>query len=83
MLLQQYLIELMDSGQHQLLPVYACHLRAEERREVCCCAVYILPEYVRRNVSGLQKFVLHLMTSVGWSACRCIGCEQSAAPPTA
>ena len=36
MLLQQYLIELMDSGQHQLLPVYACHLRAEERREVGC-----------------------------------------------
>jgi hypothetical protein len=33
-LLQQYLVELMDSGQHSLLPVYACHLRAEERREV-------------------------------------------------
>ena len=40
MLLQQYLIELMDSGQHQLLPVYACPLRAEERREVCCWIVY-------------------------------------------
>ncbi len=33
-LLQQYLVELMDSGQHSLLPVYACHLRVEERREV-------------------------------------------------
>ena len=34
MLLQQYLVELMDSGQHSLMPVYACHLRADERREV-------------------------------------------------
>ena len=33
-LLQQYLVELMDSGQHSLMPVYACHLRADERREV-------------------------------------------------
>lgn len=34
MLIQQYLVELMDSGQHSLMPVYACHLRADERREV-------------------------------------------------
>ncbi len=74
MLLQQYLIELMDSGQHQLLPVYACHLRAEERRVVGCCIIY-LPRYDKRNVSGCQKNCPYLKTSMGWSACRCTGCE--------
>ena len=33
-LLQLYLVHLIDSGQHALLPLYACHLRADVRREV-------------------------------------------------
>ena len=41
-LLQQYLVELIDSGQHSLLPVYACHLRAEERREVSLNPPFVL-----------------------------------------
>ena len=46
-------------------------------------ASYILPRKDRRNVSDFQKFVLHLTTSMGWSACNCTGCEQGAAPMTA
>ena len=41
-LLQQYLVDLIDSGQHSLLPVYACHLRAEERREVSLNPPFVL-----------------------------------------
>ncbi|BDA47704.1 Nuclear pore complex protein NUP107 [Coccomyxa sp. Obi] len=33
-LLQLYLMHLIDSGQHALIPLYACHLRADVRREV-------------------------------------------------
>ena len=33
-LLQLYLVHLIDSGQHALLPLYACHLRADVRHEV-------------------------------------------------
>lgn len=55
MLLQQYLIELMDAGQHSLLPVYACHLRADERREVS------LPRLSAHESSGIA---LHLAALV-------------------
>jgi hypothetical protein len=33
-LLQLYMVHLIDSGQHALLPLYACHLRADVRQEV-------------------------------------------------
>lgn len=33
-LLQLYLMHLIDAGQHALLPVYACHMRADVRHEV-------------------------------------------------
>ena len=45
-LLQQYLVELMDSGQHSLMPVYACHLRADERREVSMILLPCRPDEV-------------------------------------
>ena len=54
MLLQQYLVELMDSGQHSLMPVYACHLRADERREVSTIPLLRRPdEIVSASKSGL------------------------------
>jgi hypothetical protein len=34
MLLQHYLMHLVDAGQHALLPLYACHLSADVRHEV-------------------------------------------------
>ena len=64
-LLQQYLVELMDSGQHSLMPVYACHLRADERREVSMILLPCRPDEVGL---GFKSRVLPSLCTVSWTS---------------
>lgn len=70
-LLQLYMMHLIDSGQHQLLPVYACHMRADIRHEVGMqqhlrCLLPLCPLYTsglcRSGLLHVSKYVVFFIS---------------------
>ena len=52
-LLQLYIMHLIDSGQHALIPLYACHLRADVRREVWHSPVSVSMTCIQHRPIGM------------------------------